>query len=151
MVTKPRREIDLVALEKLGTFWCTLDEVAAFFDVGTSTIDERLTESITYDFDGKQLTFREIFEYGKGKGLASLRRTQMEKALTGNPTMLIWLGKQLLGQRDNLELTGHNAGPIATTDDAASSRQQVMDRIRRVSSAGSAVADSGGPEGEPGA
>lgn len=148
---RPRTAIDLVELEKLGRLWCTLDEVAAFFDVGTTTIDERLAEDLTYEFQGKQLTFRQIFEYGRGKGLASLRRRQMDKALEGNPTMLIWLGKQLLSQRDNLELTGHNAGPIATTDDTSSSRQQVLDRIRRVSSAGSTVADSSRPDGEPGA
>lgn len=30
----------------------------------------------------------------------SLRRKQIERAESGNATMLIWLGKQLLGQRD---------------------------------------------------
>jgi hypothetical protein len=30
----------------------------------------------------------------------SLRRAQLQLALNGNPTMLIWLGKQLLGQQD---------------------------------------------------
>lgn len=42
-----------------------------------------------------------LMEAGKARAKVKLRRAQMEKALEGNPTMLIWLGKQLLGQSDN--------------------------------------------------
>ena len=35
----------------------------------------------------------------------SLRRWQYEKAKDGNVAMLIWLGKQLLGQRDRIDET----------------------------------------------
>jgi hypothetical protein len=41
----------------------------------------------------------------------SLRRMQWEKAQTGNTTMLIWLGKQMLGQKDRLE-TSEEAQPL---------------------------------------
>ena len=34
----------------------------------------------------------------------SLRRAQYQKALDGNPTMLIWLGKQILGQRERVDI-----------------------------------------------
>jgi DNA-binding response OmpR family regulator len=34
----------------------------------------------------------------------SLRRQQIEAAKKRNPTMLIWLGKQLLEQRDKIEV-----------------------------------------------
>jgi hypothetical protein len=35
-----------------------------------------------------------------------LRRAQWKAAVSdGNPTMLVWLGKQLLGQQDSLTLT----------------------------------------------
>lgn len=43
-------------------------------------------------------------EAGKGLGCVSLRRKQIDVALAGNPTMLIWLGKQLLGQRDKQDI-----------------------------------------------
>jgi len=36
-------------------------------------------------------------------GRMSIRRWQMAKAKEGNPTMLIWLGKQYLGQKDKRE------------------------------------------------
>ena len=39
----------------------------------------------------------------KELGQELLRRTQYDKALAGNVTMLIWLGKQYLGQADKVE------------------------------------------------
>lgn len=53
---------------------------------------------------------------GQGEGLASLRRRQFKAAQDGNATMLIWLGKQYLGQADKQEHTGANGGPIQTMD-----------------------------------
>lgn len=35
----------------------------------------------------------------------SLRRMQWSKAKEGNVTMMIWLGKQVLGQKDRVEET----------------------------------------------
>ena len=43
----------------------------------------------------------DLMAEGKARGRVKLRRAQYEKALEGNPTMLIWLGKQMLGQTDN--------------------------------------------------
>lgn len=36
---------------------------------------------------------------------SDLRAKQYEVAMAGNPTMLIWLGKQFLGQKDKTEQT----------------------------------------------
>ena len=57
---------------------------------------------------------RESFEDGAAQGRMSLRRAQLNIALKGNPTMLIWAGKQLLGQSDKQQLqhTGANGGPM---------------------------------------
>ena len=45
---------------------------------------------------------------GRDQGKTSLRRMQWEKAQSGNTTMLIWLGKQMLGQKDKLETSENN-------------------------------------------
>ena len=54
-----------------------------------------------------------------GQLKVSLRRQQIELAKTGNPTMLIWLGKQLLEQRDKSDATNQvtvkEAGPHKLT------------------------------------
>lgn len=44
----------------------------------------------------------EAWEFGKETGKASLRRNQYKMAET-NPTMAIWLGKQMLDQSDKSE------------------------------------------------
>ena len=44
--------------------------------------------------------FSAIIQQGKEEGRRSLRRLQWAQAERGNTTMLLWLGKQMLGQRD---------------------------------------------------
>lgn len=41
-----------------------------------------------------------VYGLKRGSGKISLRRAQFAQALKGNTTMLIWLGKQYLGQGD---------------------------------------------------
>lgn len=47
----------------------------------------------------KTTAARDEYAVGLGNGRVSLRRAQLKRALAGNPTMLIWLGKQMLGHR----------------------------------------------------
>lgn len=87
--------LDLDDLEKLAAMNCTQDEAAAWFGIGLRTFARKL----------EQRQYREVWEYGRGKGRVSIRRLQLEAARRGNVVMLIWLGKQLLGQRDRQEVT----------------------------------------------
>jgi len=97
--------IDLDQLEKLCGLQCTDPEIASFFHVSVRTIENRR---------GKQRTFAEAMERGRGKGRISVRRHQMKLLEAGNATMAVWLGKQLLGQRDAItaEHIGSGGGPI---------------------------------------
>ena len=119
MITKPRIEIDLVELERLCGLQCTQPDLAGWFNCDITTIENRVKEDKLYDFEGAQLTFKQIMERGYAKGRVSLRRRQMAAADAGNATMLVWLGKNVLGQRDNIEVTGDNRGPIETTETPA--------------------------------
>jgi hypothetical protein len=96
--------IDLVELEKLATLNCTDSEIAAFFNVSVRTIEQRRK---------KQRDFAEAMNRGRSKCNISVRRAQM-KWMEKNPAMCIWLGKQLLGQRDvtPIELTGAQGKPV---------------------------------------
>lgn len=49
-----------------------------------------------------RLTFKEYYAQKSVAGVASLRRKQFELAQAGDRTMLIWLGKQRLGQSEKL-------------------------------------------------
>ena len=97
-------EIDLEQLEKLASLQCTDRELAAFYRCTTRTIEKRR----------KEPAFKEALERGKAMGQISVRRAQMKLLEAGNATMGIWLGKQLLGQRDvtPVELTGSNGSEI---------------------------------------
>jgi hypothetical protein len=97
-------EIDLEQLEKLASLQCTDSELAAFFRCTTRTIEKRRREP----------AFKESLERGRAIGQISVRRAQMKLLEAGNATMGVWLGKQLLGQRDitPIELTGANGSEI---------------------------------------
>src|SRR6266852_2069257 len=89
----PRRsEIDLSELEKLCQLQCTDEEIAAWFSVSTRTIERRRLEP----------EFAEVMTRGRAKGRISVRRMQMKMLEEGNATMGVWLGKQILGQADQV-------------------------------------------------
>ena len=82
--------VDLVELEKLCSLHCTDEEIAAWFGVSSRTIENLR----------KQPKFGEVMARGRAKGRISVRRAQMRLLDGGNSTMGVWLGKQLLRQRD---------------------------------------------------
>jgi len=82
-------------LRALGSIDCTREEAAAVLRVGRTTL---------YEFFRKFPEAVEAFEEGREEGKASLRRAQFKSALNGNTAMQIWLGKQLLGQRDKHDI-----------------------------------------------
>ena len=90
-----KSEIDMAELEKLASLQCTQQEIAAWFGVCTRTIERRCQEP----------EFSEVMERGRAKGRISVRRMQMKLLEQGNATMGVWLGKQLLGQRDQVVTT----------------------------------------------
>ena len=85
-------EIDLKELERLSMMQCTDEEVAAWFGVTTRTIERRR----------KNPKFAEVMDRGKAKGRISVRRMQMKLLEQGNATMGVWLGKNVLGQTDEI-------------------------------------------------
>jgi hypothetical protein len=96
--------IDLLELEKLSSLHCTYQELADWFGVSVRTLELRL----------KRPEFAEAMQRGRSKGRISVRRAQMKMLESGNSTMGVWLGKQMLGQRDTIttEHVGAGGGPI---------------------------------------
>lgn len=98
-VGRPPVEIDYDRAEKLSQILCTQSEIAEVLGVSLSTLEH-------------DQEFLRIHKKGQEVGRASLRRMQYKAAEEGNSTMLVWLGKQYLGQRDKSEITGDNGGPV---------------------------------------
>lgn len=66
-----------------------------------------------------------VYRAGLQDCCASLRRKQFELAQAGNVTMLIWLGKNLLGQADKQEVTGKDGAPLIPKID----REEVIGKL----------------------
>ena len=95
-------KIDLMELEKLSSLQCTDEEIAAWFGVATRTIERRR----------KVKKFADVMARGKAKGRISVRRMQMKLLEQGNATMGVWLGKQILGQRDEVAFEARGNAPL---------------------------------------
>lgn len=76
---------------------CTAKEISSILGMSDDTLDRRLKER-GYD------NFADCFKKHGDEGKASLRRVQWKAAQDGQPTMLVWLGKQILGQRDKSDV-----------------------------------------------
>lgn len=70
---------------ELAVIGCTDREIAQWFDVDEDTL---------------RYTFASIIAKGREDLKHSLRRAQIKLALSGNAVMLIWLGKNILGQQE---------------------------------------------------
>lgn len=98
-MARPQKEIDPKRVEALAGIGCTVEEIALILDCHDRTIQRR---------------FATHMQKGRANLKMSLRRYQLKAAKNGSAACLIWLGKQLLGQRD-LQLHEHmgkDGGPI---------------------------------------
>jgi len=96
---RPRKVIDYDQFEKLCYLQCTQAEIMNFFDIDTrDTLNERIREHY-----GKDESYSTIYDKKSAGGKIAVRRKQFQVAESGNVSMLIWLGKQWLGQTDKVE------------------------------------------------
>ena len=86
-------------IEGLARIQCTQVEICDIFDVTEKTLNVALKKH-------SGVTFSQLIKKNMSHGKASLRRNQWKAADKGVPSILIWLGKQHLGQKDQVESTG---------------------------------------------
>lgn len=94
-------------VQHLASLGCTDREIAQYFEVSESTLRYQLSSYLTK---------------GRHQLRTTLRQAQLRVALEGNPTMLIWLGKNCLSQND-AGTTSDDRRPLPwsdTMDDDAS-------------------------------
>ena len=96
---------------------CTDEEIAGWFGVSTRTIERRR----------KSPVFAETICRGKARGRISLRRAQLKILEQGNATMGIWLGKQYLGQADQIDVnTNHQTVVLVMASAPLEEPEKVM-------------------------
>lgn len=99
----PRRKwLDPEQVFRLAAMGCSNYEIARFFNVSESFIRKRYTD---------------VVEAGRVNIKVRLRSAQIREALAGNTTMLIWLGKQMLGQSDQGERNADENQPLPWRDE----------------------------------
>lgn len=108
-------QLDWEQFDKLCYIQCTQREIAAWFDCSVDTIERRVEEEFG-------IKFAEYYAEKKEKGLISLRRLQYQAAEKANTVMLIWLGKQYLGQKDRQETEMKTSTPIQIKIDSDDSK-----------------------------
>ena len=85
-MTDKKYKIDHDLVFKLASIHCSYEEIADVAGTSVPTLKKR---------------FSKIIDKGRAEGKKSLRRAQFEAAVEKKDVrMLIWLGKQLLGQTD---------------------------------------------------
>ncbi len=115
-------------VERLAQIGATQREMANFFGVDIATMERRLADP----------QYRAFLNAGDANLNISLRRKQVEMALAGDRTMLIWLGKQRLGQADKLEHSGgvENTLNVNASDSLETLRARVAGIAEREREAG---------------
>lgn len=86
VVGRDKKVIPPQEVYKLAQMGCKNQEIADWFGLDENTL--------TYNFSVELLKGRESLKQ-------SLRQAQIRLALSGNATMLIWLGKNILGQSES--------------------------------------------------
>ncbi len=105
---RPLKKLDKKDFESLLAIQCTLSEVTAFFDNKLDGCSEDTVErwcKRTYNE-----TFAEVSAKKREVGKISIRRAQFEM-MKRNPTALIWVSKQYLGQTDKQEISVAEVNP----------------------------------------
>jgi len=87
---RPKLEFDLNQIKLFGQFKATFETMAEWYGCSTQTITRKMKEE----------EFSQAYKKGFSVTKMKISEAQIKYALQGNPTLLIWVGKQYLGQRD---------------------------------------------------
>ena len=86
-MARPKKyKIDTKEVVNLASYGCSNREIADFYGCNESLISKSYSSFVTK---------------GRAKRKTKLRELQWKAAESGNVTMLIWLGKQYLGQSEH--------------------------------------------------
>ena len=110
-MARPKKKIDAEQVKKLAAIHCTNEEIASVVGCSKDTLERR---------------FAAILKDGRAAGKMSLKRKQYELAMNGNVTLLIWLGKILLGQREEQGSVTINNLPAPTADSALNEIREIL-------------------------
>lgn len=93
---RPSKSLDWSKIDFYLEAGSTGTQVAANLGIHPNTLYERCAQE-------KKMTFTDYSQLKKSSGHSKILGKQYAKALQGDNSMLIWVGKQQLGQRDEIK------------------------------------------------
>ena len=117
---RPRVEVDWALVERLCSIQCMAVEIASALNISVDTLERRCK-------DDHGIILADYMLQKRGNGRIILRRLQFQAAQKGSIPMLIWLGKQYLGQRDksNEEIEADREARLHTLFISSKDREEV--------------------------
>lgn len=123
---RPKAEIDWAEVDKYLKAQCDGVGIAAILGVYPDTLYNACERD-------HKTTFSAYSQLKKTEGKELLRQKQIEVAMGGDKTMLVWLGKQYLDQSDKVAANNINLNKTALsdmTDEELNAEIQRLDSIR---------------------
>lgn len=95
-IKQKRDTINQSSFEEMCNIQCTKEEICTILNVSDRTLTRWCKDKYGLDFAG-------VYKKYSSGGKMSLRRSMFKQA-EKNPTIAIWLSKQHLGMKDNIEV-----------------------------------------------
>lgn len=99
--------VDPVMVQAWAQADCTVQEICGMLGVSADWFDD-------YRRDNPEVEL--ALTRGRATARYSLRNAQMREALAGSPQLLIWLGKQMLGQSDKVQVKSESTVSVVLED-----------------------------------
>jgi hypothetical protein len=119
--TLSAEQLDVV--EELAVFHCALEEIGCAFGVCRATMQAMCR---------RQPEINQRIAIGQAKGKRALRSVQFRVALSGNVSMLIWLGRCILKQLPADELHMHVNGDAEDAELSPAAKEHLSEIARHL-------------------
>ncbi len=125
-MSRPEKPINWEVVENLLVAGCLGTEIAAQFDMHPNTFYDRVEKQYN-------LSFTDYSSEKKCKGNSLIRAKQFEKAVKkGDNTMLIWLGKNRLGQKETQETVIPNQANLDITHELLEENKKLREQLEEL-------------------
>ena len=123
-MARKKIELDWETVKKLCEMQCTQAEICGFLEISEDTLQRACKRELG-------TTWTEYFAEARKAGKISLRRAQWQKAVEKqDTTMLIFLGKNFLGQSDKIDNTiTNNTDAKLSVDLSKFSKEELMEML----------------------
>jgi hypothetical protein len=118
---RPKANIDWKKVDGYLQAQCDGAAIAGLLGIHPDTLYKACEEA-------HKMTFSAYSQLKKSEGKELLRAKQFQIAMTGEKTMLVWLGKQYLGQSDKTEVSTSLNMTADTIKSEIEKRKKLLDK-----------------------